>query len=65
MIHIIIINIIADSIFNLEQEKNLLNALHTRFGTKMEFIINKVDEIPNEKSGKFRIIKNNLNKYST
>ena len=62
--NMIIINIITDSIFNLKQEENLLSALHTRFGSKMKFTINKVNVIPNEKSGKFRIVKNNLNKYS-
>ena len=62
--NMIIINIITDSIFNLKQEENLLSALHARFGSKMKFTINKVNVIPNEKSGKFRIVKNNLNKYS-
>ena len=58
----IVINIVIDKTkYKDSHKKKLLEEMKNRFGKEMNFIINKVDEIPREISGKFRFIKNNLN----
>lgn len=57
----IIINIAIDKERYLEKyDEEILKEMRNRFGLNMKFTINKVDEIPKEKSGKYRYIKNNL-----
>lgn len=48
--------------FSDSEEKKFLIALAERFGPKMSISIEIVDDIPTEKSGKFRIVKNLLEK---
>jgi len=60
--NLITLNIVADSKFNSKEKEKLLNALYERFGSEMIFKINIVNEIPTERSGKFRIVKNYLDK---
>lgn len=50
----------ATKYFNNSQKKKFLAALEERFGSKMSISLEVVDEIPTEKSGKFRIVKNLL-----
>lgn len=50
----------ATKYFTNSQKKNFLAALEERFGSKMSISLKVVDEIPTEKSGKFRIVKNLL-----
>lgn len=52
--------LVADDRFDGVQEANLLQALKVRTGEQMNIVISKVPEIPRERSGKFRIIKNTL-----
>lgn len=60
----IIINIAVDRERYLEKyDEEILNEMKNRFGLNMKFTINKMDEIPKEKSGKYRYIKNNLNLF--
>lgn len=57
----IIINIAIDRERYLDKyDEEILKEMRNRFGLNMKFIINKMDEIPKEKSGKYRYIKNNL-----
>lgn len=57
----IIINIVIDKERYLDKyDSEILKEMRNRFGKSMKFIINKVDEISKEKSGKYRYIKNNL-----
>lgn len=50
----------ATKYFTNSQKKKFLAALEERFGPKMSISLKVVDEIPTEKSGKFRIVKNLL-----
>ena len=51
----------ADSSLYIDEYDHLLvNEFHHKFGDNTNIIINHVDEIPREKSGKFRMIKNYL-----
>lgn len=56
-IHVLVI---ANKNFDYSQEKKLLLALGERFGSKMSISLEIVNDIPTEKSGKFRIVKNLL-----
>lgn len=57
----IIINIAIDKERYLDKyDEEILKEMRNRFGLNMRFIINKMDEISKEKSGKYRYIKNNL-----
>lgn len=57
----IIINIAIDKERYLDKyDDEIIKEMKNRFGMKMKFVINKLDEIPKEKSGKYRYIKNNL-----
>lgn len=50
----------SGSAFTADQEANFLSALRARLGQGMGIRLERVDEIPKERSGKFRIVKNNL-----
>jgi phenylacetate-CoA ligase len=52
--------VLDDSIFNNAHQKKIMDQLHYRFGTDMEFNIIQVDKIDREKSGKMKLIQNNL-----
>lgn len=52
--------IVASSEFNAEEQEKFRLALVERFGTDMAIEIKVVDDIPKEKSGKFRFVKNNI-----
>lgn len=55
------INVVYDKkIMHPDDDELLLHEMRQRFGTKMTFTINKLNEIPREKSGKFRFIKNEI-----
>lgn len=54
--------VVASSKFNLNQENKFIEALKQRFGPHISINLDIVDDIPNEKSGKFRIVKNLLEK---
>lgn len=57
----IIINMAIDRERYLDEyDEEILKEMRNRFGLNMKFIINKMDKIPKEKSGKYRYIKNNL-----
>jgi len=52
--------IVANKHFNDKQREKFQSALAERFGASMVIDINVVDSIPKEKSGKFRVVKNNV-----
>ena len=52
--------IVATETFNNKQREKFKSALTERFGTSMAVVMNVVENIPKEKSGKFRVVKNNL-----
>lgn len=55
------ISVIKDGqLYSTEIEKTFLQNWKDRFGTKMIFKINYVSDIEVEKSGKFRMVKNNI-----
>ena len=54
------VQVIANESFNIAEQEKFKDALQERFGPETNININIVEDIPNEKSGKFRIIKNNL-----
>lgn len=54
------IKLIVNKEFNNMQESNFISALRERIGNSIQLNINYVEDIPKEKSGKFRIVKNNL-----
>jgi phenylacetate-CoA ligase len=51
----------ADEYIKATEEPKLLKELRIRLGKEMDIQFNYVDEIPRERSGKYRIIKNNCN----
>lgn len=53
--------VVVNDQFNKSEQIKFKSALGERFGPRVNLIIKLVEDIPNEKSGKFRIIKNNLN----
>lgn len=55
------VRVVANESFNINEQKKFKDALQERFGPKVNINIEKVADIPNEKSGKFRIIRNNIN----
>jgi len=57
---LVIVNVVVNNKFDLNQEVRFEEALRMRLGESMIINLNKVDNIPTEKSGKFRIVKNNL-----
>ena len=52
--------VVADSHYTIKDEKLFLSNWKDRLGGKMTIHLKKVDDIPNEKSGKYRIVKNNI-----
>jgi phenylacetate-CoA ligase len=56
----IIVKMVCSRKFDVIQELKFKNALRQRLGEDMSIIIEKVPEIPKERSGKFRILKNSL-----
>lgn len=58
--HSVQVKLVRGRKFSGLDEANFLNALAVRLGQKMKIEIQYVDEIPREKSGKFRIVKNLL-----
>lgn len=54
------INLVVNDKFNQTQEKNFISNVRLRVGNTIKINIAYVNEIKPEKSGKFRIIKNNL-----
>ena len=57
----IIIKIVASNHYNQAEERKFLSAIRERVGNDLNIDIQYVDDIPREKSGKFRIVKNSLN----
>ncbi|WP_298067385.1 hypothetical protein [uncultured Cetobacterium sp.] len=57
----ITINIAVDKKrYESKYDMEIIKEMENRFGKNMKFVINKMDDLPREKSGKFRYIKNNL-----
>lgn len=54
------VRVVSDSRFDDEQASRFTDALRQRTGDGMRIRIERVDQIPRERSGKFRIVKNNL-----
>ena len=54
------IKVVATASFNSVEEKKFILALQERLGYEIELQLAVVDEIPVEKSGKFRVIRNYL-----
>lgn len=52
--------IVANKDFDEKQREKLHTALTERFGASMSIYMKIVDNIPKEKSGKFRFVKNNM-----
>jgi phenylacetate-CoA ligase len=52
--------IMNDGYFTPKDEKKFINNWRDRTGNNMTIKLKKVDDIPNEKSGKYRIVKNNI-----
>lgn len=56
----VLVKVVATTAFNFPQELAFKEALHQRLGRTMKIQISRTAEIPREKSGKFRIVKNSL-----
>ncbi len=54
------VKIVRGSEFSPGDEQSFLNALRARLGSQMAIDLEYVEDIPREKSGKFRIVKNTL-----
>ena len=52
--------VVGNQLFDLAQQNQLCAALNERLGDDVQINVKLVDDIPNEKSGKFRIVKNLL-----
>lgn len=52
--------VVANESFTQAQSQNFKSALQERFGPKLLVEIELLDDIPKEKSGKFRLVKNSL-----
>lgn len=52
--------IVDNSYYNIEQEKLFIKNWRDRVGQDMIFDLDYVDDIPVEKSGKFRVVRNNI-----
>ncbi|WP_237172953.1 phenylacetate--CoA ligase family protein [Paracandidimonas lactea] len=57
---VITLSVVAGKAFDATQQRNFVNALRLRVGSRMAINLNLVDAIPREASGKFRIVKNRL-----
>lgn len=56
----IIVRVISDKRFNAHQKNIFSQALRVRVGDSIRIKLEEVNEISREKSGKFRIVKNNI-----
>ncbi|WP_252150268.1 phenylacetate--CoA ligase family protein [Acinetobacter sp. B51(2017)] len=54
------VKLVVNNEFTNDEELNFISALRERIGNDIQLDINYVENIPKEKSGKFRIVKNNL-----
>lgn len=54
------LKVVTSQQYNKVEENKFLSAIRERVGTRLEINLQYVQEIPREKSGKFRIVKNNL-----
>lgn len=54
------VKLVINKEFDAVQESNFISALRERIGKEVHLSINYVDYIDKEKSGKFRIVKNNI-----
>lgn len=54
------VKIVKDIGYNSQQEKLFIKELQDRFGDKVKLELEYVDDIPREKSGKYRLVINNL-----
>lgn len=54
------IKLVVSEQYAKNEEKNFVSAIRERVGNKLKINIEYVADIPREKSGKFRIVKNNL-----
>ena len=54
------IKIVKDKDYNQKQEKAFVKELRDRLGNKIKLELDYVEDIPREKSGKYRIIKNSI-----
>lgn len=54
------VKLVINKEFDAMQESNFISALRERIGKEVHLSINYVDYIDKEKSGKFRIVKNNI-----
>jgi phenylacetate-CoA ligase len=53
--------VVDESIYNENHdEASIINEMKYRFGNNMKIRINRMDDIPNEKSGKYALIKNTI-----
>lgn len=59
-INAIEVKLVVNKEYDSKQESNFIAALRERVGDSIQLSINYMDDIPKEKSGKFRIVKNNL-----
>ena len=57
------VKIVKDDNYNAKQEKAFVKELRERLGEKMILNLEYIDDIPREKSGKYRIIKNNIKEH--
>lgn len=57
-----VLMVIDDQIYTTDHEKKMLDELYYRFGDSMKIDFKIVADIPKEKSGKYALIKNNVNK---
>lgn len=56
----VLVKVVTNNMFSARDELNFVRALEQRLGHEMNIDLLKVDHIPNEKSGKYRIVKNNI-----
>lgn len=56
----ILVRVVADHRFDQTEGDRFERALRLRMGGMMRIRLERVDEIPRERSGKFRIVKNNI-----
>lgn len=52
--------VVASADFDFKEKNKFKIALIQRFGSKMKIDLKVVDDIPKEKSGKFKVVKNNI-----
>lgn len=62
--HLKVLMEIDESLFNEDYKKFFVQNIRDRIGNKMALTLDYVDTIPTEKSGKFRLVKNNLKNKS-